>query len=162
MAPSDRIPDAGDERLVCSSAKPPHIISKLASTRNSTGDAALQIQNASSGLAVDRPLAGVNGFDMASVDLGACVVVVRHHGQAVFLVVDAAIGVEQVGLVVIDQVLDALIVVQLPGLRNVCPSKSGVLRADHIVFGILVIEIGISWIDAVVGAPSSTPGQVAK
>ena len=82
------------------------------------GDAALVIEHAGADCAVGRQLAGVDGLGRSAVQLRADVVEMRDHLQAVLLEGQMAIGVEQVGLIFVDEVGHAVEIVLPPRIGN--------------------------------------------
>ena len=84
--------------------------------RNPSGNAALQVQDAGPGLAILRGLAGIDGLHLATVPLGVGVIQMRHQAEPIFLEGNPAVSVEQVGLVVVHQILDAFEIELLPGV----------------------------------------------
>jgi hypothetical protein len=70
--------------------------------------AALQIQRARALLAIPPVLTGVDRFHAAAVAFGADVVVMRQEAEPVSVERDAAIGVEKIRLMLVDQIFDAV------------------------------------------------------
>ena len=79
-------------------------------------DATFAIEGAGADGAVLGGFAEVDGLDFAIVFGGAHVVDLGYGGVAVLVEGDAAIGVEEVGLVLVDEVLDAAEVLKLPAV----------------------------------------------
>ena len=72
------------------------------------------IQQAGADGAVHCLLAGVYRLGLAAVQLGAHIVEVRHHLQPVFLEREVAVGIEKVGLILVDEVGHAVKIMTLP------------------------------------------------
>src|ERR1035441_4996372 len=104
------------------------------------GNSALPVLHACPGFAIARQLAGVDGLASPPVALGAEIVKVRNQREAIFPKENIAVGVEQVGLVVVDQVFDALEVMHLPRVRRLAVID---LLAVWIIFRQLMIEVGV-------------------
>ncbi len=91
--------------------------------------------------------------DLSLVGVGAYVVELGYGGEAVFVEGDAAVGVEEVGLVLVEEVFDAVEVLELP------PGGSGAAHwvgedgvgevGGHV--GVGVVEVGEGGVLAVVG-----------
>ena len=114
------------------------------------GHAALDIERAGALLAILLGLAGVEA-------VGHLVVVVGDQLVAPLAERNAAIGVEQVGLVLVDQVLHAEEVETLPGIGSLAAHG---LRGDRLVLGERVVEIGVGGIGAVVGDAGERAGLI--
>jgi hypothetical protein len=78
-------------------------------------------------------------------------------GVAVLVEGDAAVGVEEVGLVPVDEVLDAAEVLELPAVRRDAAHRFCFLGEVGRLAGVVVVEIGEGGVGAVVGAPASGP-----
>ena len=74
--------------------------------------------------------------------------VVRYQAVAVVAKRDPAIGVKEVGLVIIDEVLDAVEPLELPGVGDLAAHS---LSGNRLVLGEWVVEIGVGGVGAVVG-----------
>ncbi len=107
-------------------------------------------------------LAEVDGFDFAVVFGGADVIELGDGGVAVFVEGDAAVGVEKIGLVLVDEVLDAMEVLQLPSVGGDAAHGLRGLGEVGGLAGVVVVEIGEGGVGAVVGDTGERAGGVAR
>src|ERR1035437_9798512 len=114
------------------------------------GHAALDVEGASSLHAILLVLAGVDAG-------GHPVVIVGDEFVAPLAERNAAIGIEQVGLVIVDQVLYAQEVEALPGIGGFPAHR---LCGDGLVLGKRVVQIGVGRIGAIVGDASERAGLI--
>ena len=84
-----------------------------------------------------------------------------HQVETVFLVHDPPIRIEQIGLVLIDQVLDPPIVELLPGVRRREGHAERGQLGVVVILGQGVVEVRVPRIGAVVGHPGVETGLVA-
>ncbi len=119
-------------------------------------DAALVVDDAGGAVgAVGEGFAEVDGLGFAAVGVGAYVVESSDHGGEGCTPrgLDAAVGVEEVGLVLIEEVFDAVEVLELPPVG--CDAAHGVvldgLKEVGGHGGVVVIEVGEGGVLAVVG-----------
>jgi len=125
-------------------------------------DAAFAVEGAGADGAVVGLLAEVDGFDFAVVFGGADVVDLGDGGVAVLVEGDAAVGVEEVGLVLIDEIFDAAEVLQLPSVgRDAAHGLCGFGEVGGLA-GVVVVEIGEGGVGAVVGDAGEWAGGVAE
>jgi len=78
------------------------------------GDAPLEVEHGGAHLAVLHALASVNGLHVSPVPLRAPVVQVGHQFEPIPLEPDHTVVVHEVGLQLVDQVLEAQKVLLLP------------------------------------------------
>src|SRR6476469_4570751 len=104
----------------------------------------------------------VNRLHATAMALRAGVVVVRYQGQTVFLERNCAIGVQQIRLVLIDQILYAIEILKLPGIGRIAAHRLGVLRKVRRHPLVAVIEIRIGGVDAVVWHSRVRSGFIAS
>src|ERR1035441_10173277 len=114
------------------------------------GHAAFDVERAGSLFAI---LLGLAGIDAG----GHLVVVVGDQFVAPLAERDATIGIEEVGLVVVDQVLYAQEVEALPGIGGHAAHR---LSGDGLILGERVVEIGVGRIGAIVGDAGERAGFI--
>jgi hypothetical protein len=127
-------------------------------------DPALNVEDTGAGVAVGPALTGIDSLHLAAVDLGTHVVEMGHQSVADLRVDKTAVIVKQVGLVLVDQVLETGEVGLPPREWNLSSANSGAAAAwlrKQVFLRVLVIEIGPLRVRAVVGHPGIGPGRVA-
>ena len=82
----------------------------------------------------------------------------RHHLQAIFLEGQVAVGVEQVGLILVDQVGHAVEIVLPPGIGNAVVVPVQLVNERRAAC--VVIEVGVLRIGAVIRNAGQWPGLV--
>src|ERR1019366_19423 len=121
------------------------------SCRTPVDNGSFQVQHAGAGLAIRVQLAVVDRLHAAAMLLRTQVVKVRHHAEPIAFERQPAVGIQQVGLVLIHQVLDPVEPFALPPIRsdvraaNTTPSRW--LRS---ALRVVVIEIGVGGVVPVI------------
>ncbi len=97
---------------------------------------------------------------LPSVACCADVVEIGYEGEAVLVEGDAAVGVEDVGLVLVDEVLDAVEVLELPAVGGYAAHVFGGFDEVGGHAGVVVVEVGVGGEGAVVGDSGEWAGGV--
>ena len=123
---------------------------------NPSRDSTLKIEHAGALRAVVRILGSVDRLRLTAVPPGIGVVKVRHHVQAVFLKRKGAIGVEQIRLIPIDQIVHSQEIMAPPGVGYAVRIPGELLiNLLHVV-----IQIRILRVRPVVGNAGVRPGLI--